>query len=383
MKPILMMGSAAYSPFRLDALRAALAATDKALANVSIDARWVYVIEPEGEGPDAETLERAALLLNAESGEWGTGNGERGSFYVTPRKGTISPWSSKATDIFRNCGLKGIARVERGIRYCITSDGNGKSAASPNQQPLGEAALSPLQNNKAIAALYDRMTEGVYTDLDDLFDCPPPKPGVTFDVLGRGVEAIREANVSLGLAISEPEMQYLAESFKAAGRNPTDTELVMFGQVNSEHCRHKIFGAQFIIDGKKQKDSLFGMIKNTHKKNGKGTLVAYKDNSSVVEGFETEVFGPVGATSSESRASSNSSTSRISSASRTSSPASPSSDHTYRFRKLQLDQLMKVETHNHPTAITRARPRAWAARSAMRRRRAAVRARTRASAASW
>ena len=107
------------------------------------------------------------------------GNGERGAFYVTPRKGTISPWSSKATDIFRNCGLKGIARVERGIRYCITSDGSGKSAASPNQQPLGEAALSPLQNNKAIAALYDRMTEGVYTDLDDLFDCPPPKPGVT------------------------------------------------------------------------------------------------------------------------------------------------------------------------------------------------------------
>ena len=343
MKPILMMGSTAYSPFRLDALRAAIAAADPALANVSIDARWVYAIEPEGEGPDAETLERAALLLNAENGELGTGNGERGAFYVTPRKGTISPWSSKATDIFRNCGLKGIARVERGIRYCISSDGSGKSAASPNQQPLGEAALSPLHNNKAIAVLYDRMTEGVYTDLDDLFDCPPPKPGVTFDVLGRGVEAIREANVSLGLAISEPEMQYLADSFKAAGRNPTDTELVMFGQVNSEHCRHKIFGAQFIIDGKKQKDSLFGMIKNTHKKNGKGTLVAYKDNSSVVEGFETEVFGPVGATSSDSR---------ISSSSRTSSPASSSSDHTYRFRKLQLDQLMKVETHNHPTAIS-------------------------------
>ena len=259
---------------------------------------------------------------------------------MTPRKGTISPWSSKATDIFRNCGLKGIARVERGIRYCISSDGSGKSAASPNQQPLGEAALSPLQNNKAIAALYDRMTEGVYTDLDDLFDCPPPKPGVTFDVLGRGVEAIREANVSLGLAISEPEMQYLADSFKAAGRNPTDTELVMFGQVNSEHCRHKIFGAQFIIDGKKQKDSLFGMIKNTHKKNGKGTLVAYKDNSSVVEGFETEVFGTSPGNSGMSGNSGNSGKSGI-------LGGAP-----YSFRKLQLDQLMKVETHNHPTAIS-------------------------------
>ena len=322
MKPILMMGSAAYSPFRLDALRAAIAAADPALANVSIDARWVYAIDPEGEGPDAETLARAALLLNAENGEWGTGNGERGSFYVTPRKGTISPWSSKATDIFRNCGLKGIARVERGIRYCISAEA---------------AKMAALPVSKGIGALYDRMTEGVYTDLDDLFDCPPPKPGVTFDVLGRGVEAIREANVSLGLAISEPEMQYLADSFKAAGRNPTDTELVMFGQVNSEHCRHKIFGAQFIIDGKKQKDSLFGMIKNTHKKNGKGTLVAYKDNSSVVEGFETEVFGTSPGKSGISGISGKSGI----------LGGAP-----YSFRKLQLDQLMKVETHNHPTAIS-------------------------------
>ena len=161
MKPILMMGSAAYSPFRLDALRAALAAADKALANVSIDARWVYAIDPEGEGPDAETLERAALLLNAENGEWGTGNGERGAFYVTPRKGTISPWSSKATDIFRNCGLKGIARVERGIRYCITSDGSGKSAASPNQQPLGEAALSPLREAEEITKRMPRSTRAM------------------------------------------------------------------------------------------------------------------------------------------------------------------------------------------------------------------------------
>ena len=281
---------------------------------MSIDARWVYAIEPEGEGPDAETLARAALLLNAVSGADDTNHEPRTTnnfFYVTPRKGTISPWSSKATDIFRNCGLKGIARVERGIRFQI-------SAGGKDFQPFNPSTFQPVP---AAQALYDRMTEGVYTDLDDLFDCPPPKPGVTFDVLGRGVEAIREANVSLGLAISEPEMQYLAESFKAAGRNPTDTELVMFGQVNSEHCRHKIFGAQFIIDGKKQKDSLFGMIKNTHKKNGKGTLVAYKDNSSVVEGFATEMFVPT-------------------------------ANHDYHFKKVQLDQLMKVETHNHPTAIS-------------------------------
>ena len=323
MKPILLTGTAAYSPFRLDALRAALGACVPELKTAQIDARWVYAIQPEGDGPDEETLGRAALLLNvvpraeclvpsavvssaelkheegSVSNALGTRHQALGTFYITPRKGTISPWSSKATDIFRNCGLKGIARVERGIRFNV----------------------SPAVPAAALGALYDRMTEGVYTDLDDLFDQLPPKPGRTFDVLAQGVEAIRAANTELGLAISEPEMQYLAESFAAAGRNPTDTELVMFGQVNSEHCRHKIFGAKFIIDGKEMPNSLFGMIKNTHKKNGKGTLVAYKDNSSVVEGFETEMF-------------------------------MPQAEHAYRFKKVQLDQLMKVETHNHPTAIS-------------------------------
>ncbi len=298
MEPILLSGTAAYSPFRLDALRAALAKVDAGFASAAITATWVYAILPEGDGPDASTLERAATLLNAIGPEAPLVNGE---FYVTPRKGTISPWSSKATDIFRNCGLSGVARVERGIRFQV-----------PNLD---------LSNPKLLDPLYDRMTEGVYVSLGDLFDCPPPRPGRTFDVLARGVEAIREANVELGLAISEVEMQYLADSFKSAGRNPTDTELVMFGQVNSEHCRHKIFGAKFIIDGKEMPESLFGMIKNTHKKNHRGTLVAYKDNSSVVEGFETEMF-------------------------------SPSSKHSYGFRKVQLDQLMKVETHNHPTAIS-------------------------------
>ena len=296
MKPILLSGTAAYSQFRLDALRAALGALAPALKHADIAATWVYAIQPEGDGPDAATLARAGTLLNAVGAEAALA---AGGFYVTPRKGTISPWSSKATDIFRNCGLKGIARVERGIRFTV----------------------SPKVPANAFPALYDKMTEGVYDTLDDLFDCPPPKPGRTYDVLAKGVEAIREANVEIGLAISEPEMQYLADSFKAAGRNPTDTELVMFGQVNSEHCRHKIFGAEFIIDGETQPNSLFGMIKNTHKKNGKGTLVAYKDNSSVVEGFETEMF-------------------------------LPSAKHAYGFKKVQLDQLMKVETHNHPTAIS-------------------------------
>ena len=353
MKPILLTGTAAYSPFRLDALRAALGAYAPALKTAQIDARWVYAIQSEGDGPDEETLARASLLLNVvPSAEClvpsadlkhknggvgnvlGTKNQALGTFYVTPRKGTISPWSSKATDIFRNCGLKGIARVERGIRFEISALVDGK----PTPLSPFPSRLSPF--TIPLSPLYDRMTEGVYTDLDDLFDQLPPKPGRTFDVLAQGVEAIRTANVELGLAISEPEMQYLADSFAASGRNPTDTELVMFGQVNSEHCRHKIFGAKFIIDGKEMPNSLFGMIKNTHKKNGKGTLVAYKDNSSVVEGFEVECLVPSAVVP------------RAALKHKDALGTQHQALGTYRFKKVQLDQLMKVETHNHPTAIS-------------------------------
>ena len=244
---VLLLGSDAFSPFRLEALKDAVAKADAALGSIEIDAKWVYAIQAVGEDVDGEELARAASLLNA------VGPCDGADFFVTPRKGTISPWSTKATDIFRNCGLKTIARVERGIRYKVEKLGGD------GEKPLS-ASASFLQ------LIHDKMTEGVYADIADLFDVDEPRPGRTYDVLSKGVEAIREANVEIGLAISEPEMKYLAESFKKAGRNPTDTELVMFGQVNSEHCRHKIFGAEFVIDGKKQKRSLFEMIKNTHKR---------------------------------------------------------------------------------------------------------------------
>ncbi len=317
MKPILILGSEAFSPFRLDALKKAMGELVPGAERLGLGARWVYALEADGDGGvPPESLERARALLGAgRSGALDVSTGSETSFYVSPRKGTISPWSTKATDIFRNCGVAGVRRVERAVRFSVSAA--GRSAPPPRFEDL----------KGALPALFDRMTEGVYLSLDDLFAELPPRPGRSFDVLGRGVEAIREANAELGLAISEPEMAYLADSFRAAGRNPTDTELVMFGQVNSEHCRHKIFGAEFIIDGKAQKDSLFGMIKNTHRRNGKGTLVAYKDNSSVVEGFETDVFLP-------------------------STPGRGRKGGAYSFRKVQLDQLMKVETHNHPTAIS-------------------------------
>ena len=291
---ILLIGSDAYSPFRLDAIKDAIAKLDPTLGPVEIDAKWVYALKMKDESFSVEELQRAGVLLNAE------GQCDDADFFVTPRKGTISPWSTKATDIFHNCDLKSIERVERGIRF-------------KTSKPLPEQCFS---------ALYDKMTEGVYEDIADLFEAGEPKPGRIFDVLSKGIEAIREANDELGLAISEPEMEYLAKSFAAAGRNPTDTELVMFGQVNSEHCRHKIFGAEFIIDGKRQKKSLFEMIKNTHAKRPKDTLSAYKDNSSVIAGFKTDVFS-----------------------------INPKTN-SYAFKKDDLDQLMKVETHNHPTAIS-------------------------------
>jgi len=290
----LLLGTDAYSQFRLDAIKASLAKISPSLGRAAIDAKWVYAIEEADGGASEKDLERAASLLNA------CGKCDKADFFVTPRKGTISPWSSKATDIFRNCSISTVKRVERGIRFIVSEK------------------IPP----KALQVLHDRMTEGVYEDISDLFAVAEPSPGRVYDVLGKGISAIREANETLGLAISEEEMRYLADSFASRGRNPTDTELVMFGQVNSEHCRHKIFGAEFTIDGKKRPKSLFDMIKNTHAKRPQGTLSAYKDNSSVIEGFPTKVF------------------------------AIDPRTNDYSFRREQLDELMKVETHNHPTAIS-------------------------------
>ncbi|MBO5643332.1 MAG: phosphoribosylformylglycinamidine synthase [Kiritimatiellae bacterium] len=294
---VLLIGSDAHSPFRLDALVTSLSKTIRSTKPLKIEAKWVYAIEPTEGAVDKSELIRAGELLSSEGA---CGKLEKGEFFVFPRKGTISPWSSKATDIFRNCGLKSIKRVERGVRYRLS-------------EPFKSADLAPL---------FDKMTEGVYEDISDLFDVAEPKPGRSYDVVKDGIAAIRQANEEMGLAISEEEMRYLAESFRKAGRNPTDTELTMFGQVNSEHCRHKIFGAEFIIDGKKKRHSLFEMIKNTHAKRPQGTLSAYKDNSSVVAGFKTEVF------------------------------AIDPSTNSYGYKGDNLDQLMKVETHNHPTAIS-------------------------------
>jgi len=301
MKPLMLQGGIAFSPFRVDALAEKIGRVVKAEVKVNIEARFVYLLETAN-ALDGETAARACSLLGAS-----VDADVCGGFFVTPRKGTISPWSSKATDIFQNCGLTAVKRVERGVHVCVSSAGK-------------ELALADLR--PALSVLHDRMTEGIYLDLDDLFEHRPPAPGKAFDVLGRGLAALQEANRAMGLALSDEEINYLCESYTKAGRNPTDTELVMFGQVNSEHCRHKIFNADWIIDGEKKGQSLFQMIKHTHACHPEGTLVAYSDNSGVAEGVRTSALAVDPVT------------------------------HAYRFEEDQIDLLMKVETHNHPTAIS-------------------------------
>ena len=229
-------------------------------------------------------------------------------FLVVPRPGTISPWSSKASDIAHNCGLKSIQRIERGIAYRIFST----------------SELSSEQKIRVEESLYDRMTEAVLprlNDADQLFNEAEPAPLTTVSVLDGGREALAEANQALGLALADDEIDYLVESYIKLDRDPNDVELMMFAQANSEHCRHKIFNASWTIDGEDQDLSLFKMIRNTHAMSCEGVLSAYKDNASVIEGFKSERFYP----ETDSR--------------------------QYGFSEEDIHILMKVETHNHPTAI--------------------------------
>ncbi len=303
MTPLVLEGGIAHSGFRIKALMEAVQSAATTLGISTIESEYVYFVERADE-LSADVLEKTVALLGA-TGELGESDG----FFVTPRKGTISPWSSKATDIFHNCGLTDVLRVERGIRYRLIG-ATGK-------------AVSVEEVRQVSDVIHDRMTEGIYTDVSDIFQHMEPAPFVTVDVTGQGVDALREANVSMGLALSEDEIEYLANAYRSIERNPTDVELVMFGQVNSEHCRHKIFNADWIVDGDEKKNSLFGMIRNTHALNPGNTLIAYKDNSGVMEGFDDVWF-----------------------------QVRRDGSNVYEFAQRQVDMLMKVETHNHPTAIS-------------------------------
>jgi phosphoribosylformylglycinamidine synthase len=256
--PLLLDGPAALSVF--------------ALAKVRVDvpdivyAEFLHLLELGEPLSDLQLAQVQQLLSYGPTLELPPKQGQRLTT-VLPRRGTISPWSSKASDIFARCGLDSVLRVERGVRW-YTAEGADVSAVD-------------------LEALHDRMTEQCWAaeSFENWFVQASPKPVATVPLLSQGLTALQEANVRLGLALSEDEFEYLHNAYQTLQRDPTDVELMMFAQANSEHCRHKIFNADWIVDQQPQSNTLFGMIRNTHRQiNGEGILSAYSDNAAVIEG---------------------------------------------------------------------------------------------------
>ncbi|MGB7816539.1 MAG: phosphoribosylformylglycinamidine synthase [Methylotenera sp.] len=305
-----LRGSPALSQFRLEKLYATLKNSAPNVAHIYAEFMH-FAFSKSALSKNQQNILKQILTYGAKTkAEAPAGE----LFLVIPRIGTISPWASRATDIANNCGLDSLLRLERGIAFYVTTT-DGK--------PLSDSEKAALKTQ-----IHDRMTEMVYNRLDDaqkLYHSAQPAPLSTIDILHGGKAALNTANNEMGLALSPDEVDYLVENFTKIGRNPTDVELMMFAQANSEHCRHKIFNADWVIDGVVQDSSLFGMIRNTHKLNPGSTVVAYSDNSSIVEGQKTRRFYP---------------------------SSSGKNKNMYSFTEENMHYLMKVETHNHPTAIS-------------------------------
>ncbi|MDO4906587.1 phosphoribosylformylglycinamidine synthase [Neisseria sp.] len=300
-----LRGAPALSDFRVEKLLQKARAAG--LPEVGLSSEFWYFVS-SGSALNDESAEKLQALLAAERIGY-TPKAANGLhlFLITPRIGTISPWASKATDIAHNCGLSEIERIERGMAVWLSG------------------SLNDAEKQQWAALLHDRMTESVLPDFqtaEKLFAHPEAQTFETVDILDGGKDALLKANRELGLALSPDETDYLLENYRILNRNPSDVELMMFAQANSEHCRHKIFNADFILNGEKQPKSLFGMIRDTHNAHPEGTVVAYKDNASVIEGAKIGRFYPDAA-----------------------------ENQGYRFHEEDTHIIMKVETHNHPTAI--------------------------------
>lgn len=305
---LIFSGSGALSAFRAARLLQRVQAVAPDV--VALNARFEHFVELSA-GVSALSQEATARLeqLLHYGGQPATLPAQGPYFLVVPRLGTVSPWSSKATEIAHHCGLVGsVARLERGIAYRLS----------------GAADVSAQQWQAIAACLHDRMTQSVLPDVaqaEGLFTHHQPRPLTTIALGEQPRQALHQANQDMGLALSADEIEYLAQAYETLGRDPTDVELMMFAQANSEHCRHKIFNADWIIDGQAQSRSLFDMIRHTHHCHPTGILSAYKDNAAVIEGHHGYRF-------------------------------MPEADGVYRQQALDLPILMKVETHNHPTAIS-------------------------------
>src|SRR5690554_5854966 len=270
-----LRGAPALSPFRSRKLHSRIQDIVPDVAHVY--AEFMHFVDLDDDLSDAEHAILDRLLTYGPSVQVEEPEGVL--FLVVPRPGTLSPWSSKATDIARNCGLRQIRRIERGTAFYIKSS----------------KKLGLDQREKVAALLHDRMIQKVFHEMGGaqlLFNDEEPRPLERVSVLAGGRKALVEANQRLGMALADDEIDYLVTSFIDLERDPTDVELMMFAQANSEHCRHKIFNASWDIDGEGQEKSLFAMIKNTYEMNSEGVLSAYKDNASVIVASEAGRFFP-------------------------------------------------------------------------------------------
>ena len=305
-------GPRALSDFREERLLRALEKVNSAVEAVS--SRFIHFVHAEKE-LDAASVDRLQALLN-----YGPTPSKvlENTFdvLVVPRLGTISPWASKATDIVGNCGVAGVLRVERGTLFSV--------------QMKAGTVLSEDEKRALAALLHDRMTESAVPPdfpVQNLFVDLQGRPMETVPLLAQGRKALEEANADMGLALSDDEIAYLADAFEKLQRDPTDVELMMFAQANSEHCRHKIFNAEWTIDGEKKAETLFGMIRATHKAAPQFTITAYADNAAIFEGRDVERLYP------------------------RPSDADPFGS-TFEMKTERTHTVFKVETHNHPTAIS-------------------------------
>ena len=299
---LLIPGNRALSEFRLERVIAKI--RERVSSGITgLDACFMHVVDVAEPLTEAETSVLTQVLTYGGSAASDVDLGTNGCL-VVPRPGTISPWSTKATDIAHICGLANVRRIERGTFFTWRGD-------------IEIETIAPV--------IHDRMTEAVLGSLADakcLFERAAPRGLSHVDVLGSGGAALADANVRLGMALADDEIEYLVNAFTRLGRNPTDVEIMMFAQANSEHCRHKVFRASWTVDGRQQPSSLMQMIQNTHAMtDGHHVLSAYEDNASVIVGSRAERFFP--------------------------DPVSRS----YVFAEEDVHILMKVETHNHPTAI--------------------------------
>ena len=301
---IVKEGPASHSPFKLESLLRRLQSIDQNIDDLG--ARFIHLIDSKND-PDEEQ-DRILDSILEYGPDWPFGTDEGFKVFTLPRFGTTSPWSSKATDIAKVCGLTSIEKIERGVVFTLA---------------LKDKDSAP--SKEAIEMLYDRMTEVVITDLKqakEIFSSLEPQPFSDVDILSDGKKALETANIELGLALNNDEIDYLLEQFTKLNRNPTDAELMMFAQANSEHCRHKVFNADWVIDGVDKERSLFQMIKNTYETSSRNVLSAYKDNAAVIAGHKADWFLP------------------------------HLDDQKYGRFHDEIHTMMKVETHNHPTAIS-------------------------------